>query len=169
MIILSNNKVIGLRVSEKDFEKTSKFILNNRKQVIKAVPLISTGLFSLLPFPIYRSLFEDIQLSRADNVISSTTQVFNQFETLPDMFNGIVAWCSYMNARKSESYFSSETSDIKKDRIEFNWCHNMGTQTKNFSQIQYNALQDSKFSQLYNIEFNDLGIISMSLTFEKRN
>ena len=85
------------------------------------------------------------------------------------MFNGIVAWCSYMNARKSESYFSSETSDIKKDRIEFNWCHNMGTQTKNFSQIQYNALQDSKFSQLYNIEFNDLGIISMSLTFEKRS
>lgn len=165
---MSPVKIIGLRVPEKDFQSKSKYIRNNVKHILKAVPIMSLKGSALLPFEIFRACFEDIQLSRSENVVNSASNMYNQFDTLPDLFSGIVAWCSYMNTNDVNFHFSSETTDNSKDKIEFTWTHNIGTQTINFSTIQYNAFQDSKFSELYNIDIRDLGIISMSLTFEKR-
>ena len=165
---MADIKVIGLRVKKKDFDFTSNFVRKNVKHIIKAVPIMSLKGSALLPFEIFRACFEDIQLSRSENVVNSASNMYNQFNTLHDLFSGIVAWCSYMNANDIDFHFSSETTDNSKDKIEFTWTHNIGTQTKNFSTIQYNAFQDSKFSELYNIDIRDLGIISMSLTFEKR-
>ena len=163
-------KVIGLRCPVEEFHETSEFIRKNRKHVLRAVPLMRLDFFSLVPFETYRSLFESIQLNRAEEVVRASSNVFNSCgKNLPDVFQSIVKWCSYMNSRKTDLHFSSATSDNKKDKIHFNWTHNLGITTKNFSTIQYNAFQDSKFSENWNIEINDLGIISMSLTFEKRS
>jgi len=165
---LADIKVIGLRVKEKDFDFTSNFVRKNVKQIIKAVPIMNLKDSALLPFEMFRACFEDIQLSRSEHVVNSASNMYNQFKTLPELFGGIVAWCAYMNTKKIGLFFSTESTDNSKDKIEFTWTHNIGMSTKNFSTIQYHALQDSKFAEKYNIEINDLGIISMSLTFEKR-
>ena len=161
------SRTVGMRVDNDNFTSIKSFFSKDRKQIIKSQEFMENDDFFLLPMAIYKKAIDLIPESRLGIIVEDMIKLHNPWTEVPQIIDELKAWCIYCNAKQHDKLFSCTTSEVN-ENIEVTWVHHFGVKNNNYSNIMYQALSGNpNYSKDYNVIAGDIGVHSLTLTFEK--
>ena len=169
-----SSKTIGLRLDTDEYEEHKEIITKNKKLIIKSMGVLRhptekgkvIDIFTLFPFNLVQTLFENYPETRLTELIKEIAKCYDRYETIDDLSQVFINWCSVMNHTKTGPYFNFTMNPLR-ECMEVNFTHNAGINSNTFSQVHYLALSESHFAKEYNFEATSLNVTNMSFTIRK--